>query len=1055
MKKRDFSKALAPVGCMFAILLGGGINSLYASEIAHGNNTQVEQSNLITVRGTVVDANGETVIGATVVLVEDSSKGMLTNMDGQFTLANVPANGTLRISFVGMKTIEVPVNGQSSITITLQPNTELLDEVVVIGYGTQKKVNLTGAVASIDSKKIASRPSTNVMSTLQGSVPGVTVVSRPGSTSLNIRGRGNLGSSDPLYIVDGIEVSSGFFNSLDPNLIDNVSFLKDASSAAIYGAKAAYGVVLVTTKSGKSGRLQVTYNGSVGSKSPTFLPQVVNSLEYAQLYKVAELNSGVSEANLTFTDDIIQKYRDRSDPDRYPDTNWFDITLKKQSLLTKHNLQLTGGGDLFSYMVGLGYMRNESLTPGDATDRYNVSTKTSSQLKPWLKVTTSVNLIYDDYNRTKGTVSSVNLLNTPPTQVAKHSNGQWGSVRNGKTTTGENINRNQLRNLEESGRANSSTTRLLGMLAVELKPIEDLIITNQIGYDYYDYRSMTFKNRMKGVADFLNPAAGIVPATASGTNQMEKDWRYSRKLIYDGWANYNKVFDEKHDLTAMLGIHADTYKYERIYVGRKDFASNEMDDFGGGSEKPDNQLKTQSGYEEEAVNSYFGRLGYTYDNRYLLEANFRADASSRFAKSGRWGFFPSFSAGWRINNESFMSQYNWIDELKLRASWGKNGNIKNIGLYDTYTTYSASGNIVIGGQIVPVLTEDRIGNPNLTWETTATTNIGLDFSMMRGIFSLTADYYDRVTDGILIRANDIMSETGLSSKQIPARNVGKVRNRGLELSLGHRNTINDFTYSVGANFTYNKNTILDLGDKVNQLPPDSYWIYRKGGSIGDFYMLEANGLYSTKDIEDKNVVPYGKQMPEAGMIKFVDQPDADGKLDGVINDNDRKIVGNDVPSLTYGATLDLSYKGFTLSMLGQGVSNVKVFIGEEGSQAFFDGAVPRAWHTDYWTKENQGAVYPKLFVSTHKNFKYNSAASSFWLFDASYFRIKNITLGYDLPKSALDFLNLVSARVYVAGDNLFTLRGDKRMKDFDPEIASGRGYSIGLKTITAGVSITF
>lgn len=1054
MNKKSFSKALAPVGCLLAIFLGG-ITPLNASEVASQNNTQVEQSDLITVRGTVVDTNGDTVIGATVMLVEDGSKGVLTNIDGEFTLANVPSNGTLRISFVGMKTVEVAIGGRTSIAITLEANTELLDEVVVVGYGTQKKVNLTGAVASIDSRKLGSRPAANVMSTLQGSVPGVTVISRPGSTSLNIRGRGNLGSSDPLYIVDGIEVSSGFFNSLDPNLIDNISFLKDASSAAIYGAKAAYGVVLVTTKSGKNGRLQVTYNGSVGSQSPTYLAQVVNSLEYAELYRVAETNSGVSPQNFTFTDEMIQKYRDKSDPDRYPDTNWFDITLKKQSLLTKHNLQLTGGSDIFSYMVGLGYMRDEALTPGQSTDRYNVSTKTSSQLKPWLKVTTSVNLIHDGYNRTKGTVSSVNLLNTPPTQVAKHSNGQWGSVRNGKTTTGENINRNQLRNLEESGRANSTTTRLLGLLAVEIKPIEDLVITNQIGYDYYDYRSMTFKNRMKGVEDFLNPAAGIVPATASTTNQMEKDWRYSKKLVYDGWANYNKVFNEVHDFSAMLGIHADTYEYERIYVGRKDFASDEMNDFDGGSNKPDNQLNTLGGLEEEAVNSYFGRLGYTYDNRYLFEANFRADASSRFAKKGRWGFFPSFSAGWRINNESFMEDYTWIDELKLRASWGKNGNIKNIGLYDTYSTYTASGNIVRGGQIVPVLTESRIGNPDLTWETTATTNIGIDFSMMRSLFTLTADYYNRLTDGILIRANDIMSETGLSSNQIPARNVGKVQNRGVELSLGHKNTINDFTYSFGANLTYNKNTILDLGDKVNQLPPSDYWIFRKGGSIGDFYMLEADGLYSTQDIESGNVVPYGKKMPEAGLIKLVDQPDADGKLDGVINDNDRKVVGNDVPRLTYGANLDLSYKGFTLSILGQGVSNVKVYIGEEGSQAFFDGAVPRRWHTDYWTPDNQDAVYPKLFVSTHENFKYNSTTSSFWLFDASYFRIKNITLGYDIPKSALDYLHLASARIYLAGDNLFTIRGDKRMRDFDPEIASGRGYSIGMKTITAGVSITF
>ncbi len=1011
-----------------------------------------------TVAGTVVDSNGDPVVGAT-IMEKGSSNGTVTDLDGNFTLQNVLPSATLTISFLGYKTVDLLVAGKSVVHVSMKEDVSTLDEVVAIGYGTQKKVNLTGAVASVDAQKLASRPSTNVLSTLQGAVSGVTVISRPGSTSLNIRGRGNLGASEPLYIVDGVEVTSSFFNAMDPNNIETVSFLKDASSAAIYGAKAAYGVVLVTTKSGKAGQLRISYNGLVGSQSPTYLPKTVNSVQYAEMYKQAELNSGVSPENLTFTDEIIQKYRDGSDPDLYPNTDWFDLVLKKHSLMTKHNLQLSGGSEKFNYILGLGYMRNETLTPGEGTDRYNVSTKTSLDLKPWLNITSNVSFIYDKYNRKNGNINTINMLNVPPTQVAIQSNGEWGSIRNGKTATAEQINNNQLRNLREGGRGNSNTRRLLGTVAAELRLLEGLTVTNQIGYNYTDYRGFTFLNRKAGVPNFLSPTGAIVGGTASATNQMDQDWNYSEKLIYDGWANFRRTFKSVHELTAMAGVHADTYTYKRLTVGRKDFASNDMNDFTGGSTNPNNQLVTnrQGGdfYQEETMNSYFGRLGYTYAQKYLLEANFRADASSRFAKNGRWGYFPSFSAGWRVEQEAFMKRFTWIDALKLRASWGKNGNIKNIGLYDTYSTYSASNNIILGGEVMPILTEGRIGNTDLTWETTTTLDFGLDLNVKNGLLGLTVDYYNRLTDGILIQANDIMTETGLSTSQIPARNVGKVRNSGIELTLTHANRIGDLVYNLGFNMTYNKNRIVDLGDRVDQLPPSGYWVFKKGGSIGDFYMLEANGLYSEEDINSGKYVPYGQFKPGAGMVKYVDQPTENGVGDGVINDKDRVVVGNDVPKFTYGTTLDLSYKNFTLSVLGQGVTGVKVYIDYEGSQAFFDNSVPREWQLDNWTPENPNAIYPKLFVPASTNYKYNNYQSSFWLFNAAYYRIKNITLGYNLPQSILSKLSVSSARVYVSGDNLFTIRADHRMKDFDPEIASARGYQIGLKALTFGVSLEF
>lgn len=1016
----------------------------------------------VNVQGHVTDTGNEPVIGAVVTVkgqTPQAGGGTVTDIDGKYSMQNVPSDAVLVFSSIGMEAQEIAVRGRSYINVVLKESEKQLDEIVVVGYGTQKKVNLTGAVASVNAEKLSTRPATNVMNTLQGAVPGVTIIARPGGSSLNIRGRGNLGASEPLYIVDGIEVTSGFFNAMDPNAIETISFLKDASSAAIYGAKAAYGVVLVTTKSGKDGQLKVSYNGLIGSKRPTYLPKTVNSAQYAEMYRTAELNSGVKPENLTFTDDMIQKYRDGSNPDLYPDTDWFDLVLKNHSLLTKHNLQLSGGSNKFNYILGLGYMKNETLTPGEGTDRYQVSTKTSLDLKSWLKISSNINYIYDKYKRKNGSVSTVELLRVPPTQTARQSNGEWGSIRNGKTATGEQINANQLRALRENGRGNSTTRRLVASIAAELRLMDGLTLTNQFGYNYSDFRGFSFQNRKKGVPDFLSKEKSIIGGTESNTNQMDLDWNYAEKFIYDGWANYNHTFNKVHEVTAMVGAHADSYTYKRLTVGRKDFASNDMNDFTGGSTNPNNQLITNRQnadfYLEETMNSYFGRLGYTYDQKYLLEANFRADASSRFAKHGRWGYFPSFSAGWRMEQEDFMKKLTWLNGLKLRASWGKNGNIKNIGLYDTYSTFSASGNIILGGEVVPVLSEGRIGNTDLTWETTTTFDTGFDLNIKNGLFGLTVDYYNRLTDGILIQANDIMTETGLASGQIPARNVGKVRNRGFELSMTHDNHIGDFAYSVGFNMAYNKNKIINLGDRVDQLPPSGYWIFRKGGSVGDFYMLEANGLYSEQDIRDGKFVPYGEFKPQAGMVKYVDQPTEDGKGDGVINDKDRVVVGNDVPKFTYGASLDLSYKNFTLSVQGQGVTGVKVYVDCEGSQAFFDNSVPRRWQLDNWTPENPNAIYPKLFVPANTNYKYNNYASSFWLFNAAYFRIKNITLGYDIPKELLKKIYLTSARVYMSGDNLFTIRADKRMKDFDPEIASSRGYQIGLKSLTFGVSLTF
>ncbi len=1072
-QKHTIKVSNASISEVMGMLLGGSPLSYKMIErniIITQDNGALNQQEGRNVTGVVTDEEGFPLPGVSII-VKGTTTGTISDVNGKFSL-DVPANSkALVFSFIGMETQEVKWNGRGVMNIELRTSTIGLDEVVAIGYGVKKKVNLTGSVATVDTKIIEDRPTENLLKSLQGTIPGVTIISRPGSTSINIRGRGNLKASEPLYIVDGIEVSSDFFQNIEPGAIKDISFLKDASSAAIYGSKAAYGVVLVTTKEGEKGQLKIDYNGTFGFQKPTYIPDVLNSWEYAEMYRTSELNSGSTEDGLRFSADDVEQYRLGSNPDLYPNTNWFDEVLDEQAAFTKHSLYLSGGGEKVNYIFGLGYMNDESLTPGENNERFNFSSKTKADLKDWLEVTSNINFIYKKYKREQGAAALTEFLRVPPTQVARHTNGEWGSVRNARKATAAEINANPLRTLEEDGRANTDTKHFLGTMNAVIKPFKNVRINNQVGYRYWDYRHFSFKSKKDGVPNHLNPSDGIISGTASEVNQMNMDWRYSEKLIYDGWINYDNTFEGVHGVGLMAGMHADTYTSKRLKVGRKNFGSNDMNAISGGSTDPDDQITTNKvdgnfalgdDFLEESTLSYFGRATYDYKQRYLFEVNFRADASSRFAKEGRWGFFPSSSVGWRVNEEQFLSHVNWIDNLKLRASWGQNGNINNIGLYDTYSTFASGGTGYIGGGVVPVLVEDRIANENLTWETTSTTDIGVDFMVLNGMFSVTADYYNRLTEDILIRANDIAVETGIGKESIPARNVGEVRNRGFEFAVNHNNQVGEVSYSVGFNASKNKNEIVNLGDNVNQLPPDGYFVLRKGESIGSFFMYEADGLYSTDDVANGNVVPYGKQVPEAGMVKFVDQltEDTDGDgipdaADGVINEKDRTIVANDVPDFTYGVNLDVSYKNFTLSAIGQGITGVKVYMDNEASQAFFNSSVPREWQLNNWTEENQGAHYPKLFKETDDRYKYNSIASSYWLFNASYFRVKNITLSYKIPQQLVTRAGLQKAKVYISGDNLFTIRGDQRMKDFDPERSSGRGAQIGMKTFTAGVSITF
>ncbi|WP_305733959.1 TonB-dependent receptor [uncultured Phocaeicola sp.] len=994
-------------------------------------------------KGIVKDATGETVIGASVV-VKGTTNGTITGIDGDFTLSGVPKGSTLVISFVGYVTQEIKFNGQA-LDIVLKEDSKTLDEVVVVGYGVQKKVNLTGSVTAVGPEELTTHANTNLLATVQGQVPGVTIISRPGSDpAINMRGRGNLGTSAPLFVVDGAIADAGFFSSLDPNSIESISFLKDAASSAIYGSRAAYGVVLVKTKGGKEGKVKVSYDGTVSLKFATYTPKVLGSEWYARLSNEAALNENPNTASLPYTEEAIQKFRDGSDPDMYPNTNWYDLVLDDQAVMTKHSVSISGGNKV-KYYTSLGYMYDDKFTPGSSSNRYNLISNLSSDVNDWLSWRSNINYIQNTSDTETGGIAYVNLLTIPSTYVARQSNGEWGSYEGGKPAALVNMQRNPLRQLEEGGWNKSKSENTLINLAVDIKPIKGLVLTGEMIYKAYDYKYRVYEANRPKIKDFVT---GAELNSTNTDSKMTYDWQENSRLTYNGLANYTWSNDI-HSIGVLGGISYEHYQYQKQKSYRKKFPTNGMTDINGGSSAPED-MHTEGGTNEDKLMSYFARVNYSYKDRYLFEANLRADASSRFHKDNRWGIFPSFSAGWRVNQEEFMKDIHWINNLKIRASWGQLGNINNVGQYDYFSTYEQGDNYNFEDTVVNGIIEAKPANVGLGWETVTVTNIGVDFDIFNGLLSFTGDYYDKQTKDILM-SYPSPAEVGIPSKYKVSQNIGKVSNKGIEIAITHNNRIGDFSYSIGGNITKNWNKVKDLG--VNDPMIEDPWIKKVGYAIGTFYGYRSDGLLTQEDIDNGNYITDGNSKPNAGDIKYVDL-DGDKKL----TDKDRDYIGCDVPDITYGINLSMQYKGFDLSVFGQGVSGTKVRFYQEQAWAFSDYASPREYHLKRWTVENPNpnAAYPRIYPCTSAHSTFNNKFSDFWLFDADYFRIKNITLGYTFQKNVVQSLGVEALKLYVAAENPFTIRADHRMEDFDPETASGRGENTrGTTSLSFGVNLTF
>lgn len=972
----------------------------------------VHAQTTISVKGNVI-ADGEPVIGAT-VQVKETQSGTITDIDGNFAI-NVSPKSTLVVSAIGYLKKEVQVNSRDFLQITLKADVVLLEDVVVVGYGTQKKVNLTGAVSTVSSKDIEGKPVTNLVEALQGTTAGLVIQqsnSQPGARpSINIRGLNTMNDNNPMIMIDGI---LGDIQNVNPSDIESISVLKDASSTAIYGSRASNGVILITTKKGKSGRSEVTYEGQYGIQQPTFLPNIVDSWVYAELRNEALVNSGRATA---FTPEQIAYYRNGG-----PNVNWMEEIYKNSAPQQSQNVSFSGGNDKTTFMASLGYMNQASMFKGPnyGLERYNarvnVSHKATERLTMNVTMAYARNEIKDHAYWTEWLIEQATRM--PSIYPIKDENGY---------TFPSGSNSNALARLEQGGYRKNSNDDISGTFSLEYKIWDGLAVKGMLGGQLYNNR--THENRK----------AINIPGSGDTENRMTESFSRTQNITANLMLTYNKTFG-KHTVGAMAG-----YSYEGSSDnGFNTYRLTPTSDY-------DIMVGTQtqnvgnSGWAGDwAIYSGFARLNYDYAGKYLFEANVRDDVSSKFAKGNRSAIFPSFSLGWRISEESFYeSMKEYISAAKIRASWGMVGN-NRISNYQYMSSVSVSPVYNFGSNVVNGASF-AASNANIKWETTSMFNVGVDLGFLDNKLNVTADYFVNDTRDILIN----LPVPGMFGGGSPVQNAGKVRNSGWELTANYRFKTGDFEHSLSGNISDSKNEVIDTKGVQWINGSDVNTIIKEGYPINSYYAYRWNGFFQNEEEVSKGPHLDGIT-PKPGDIRYISK-NGDGY---VKEDDDRFILTDNFPHYTYGFTYGFTWKGLDFSMFWQGVGRRNVWLRGESVEAFHnnnEGPVFE-YHIDRWTPENPNASYPRLTVGSES--ANNAAKSDFWIQDASYLRLKNAQLGYTLPQSWVNKIKIQNIRVYVSGQNLLTFTD--LIGGWDPETSDGGGriYPVS-RVISMGLNVKF
>jgi TonB-linked SusC/RagA family outer membrane protein len=973
------------------------------------------------ITGVVLDQTSQPIIGANVV-EKGTTNGTVTDVDGNFSLA-VGEQSTLTISYIGYLSKDIPIGNQSNFRITLIEDSQNLEEVVVVGYGSQKKINLTGAVEMVSSDKINWKPVGQTTMALQGVVPGVTVTQssgQPGSDggTIRVRGIGTMGTAgkDPLILVDGIETS---LNSVDPNDIESISVLKDAASSSIYGARAANGVILVTTKRSGQKKVAVHYGGYLGWQNPTNMPKQVSGLDHMLMMNEANENMGQSP---TFQESYIEEYKKNAPSDLYPDTDWQKLTLTGSGLMTNHSIDITGGNDIIQLRSSFSYLKQKGIIPNTGYDRYSL--RINSDIKVSDRLNFKVDILGREQLTYQPSAGIANIFYYMTGRIPANQEGLLSDGRYGQGWLGDN----PISFANASGRRNNKIYQAIINLMGEWSPIDDLNISLMFAPDFSNAFLKQFTNKIDtyygdGRLAYTNPVQNSL--TQQGTN--------TRKNTFRALIDYSKSI-KNHSFKVLGGFEQFSYKQEAFQGRRENFSMETYHILSLGSEI--NQQATGSASENSLL-SYFGRINYDYKQKYLLEANVRYDGSSRFAEGHKFGIFPSFSAGWRISEESFLKNNKTINNLKLRASWGQLGN-QSIGNYPYASLVDLTKNYILNETSVPGAALTDIGNPGVSWETTEMFNVGIDAAFFNKLF-ITADFYVKNTKDILLKL-PIPLTVGLVA---PYQNAGKVRNIGWEIGLTHINKVKDFDYSITMSLSDVHNKITDLKGTGPHIY--TYTIDMEGHPIGSYYGFQSDGLFQSAE----EVANHAKQFGGAvslGDIKYINQ---DGD-ESITADKDRIIIGSSIPRYTFSLNLSAAYKGFDISMFFQGVGKANSYRDGSGVWAFQTGSSALSQHYDRWTPDNPNASYPRLTF----NYPNNEQVSDYWLLNAAYLRMKNLQIGYTLPKKWLKNIFVDNLRIYASGQNIFTI--DNYLDGFDVESPSGNsGFYPMVKTFTFGIDLNF
>lgn len=989
-----------------------------------------------TVTGKVISEKDQKPISGVTVRVLNTSRGTATSKDGTFHI-RVSAGNSLEFSGIGYVGKTIKVAGSNIGTVILAEDVQSLSSVVVVGYGTQKKVNLTGSITTIDMSDKEGQPITNASNALHGA-PGVFVNlsnSQPGvdRSTIRIRGVGTLNNNDPLVLVDGVEYP---MDELNPADIANITILKDAS-AAIYGSRAANGVILVTTKAGK-GSAKVVYSYYNGIQKPTAMPDAIwDPIAYMKLKDQAELNEGKTKVD--YSDAEIAEYENgmKTDPITYPANNWFDIALENGTI-EKHDVSVSGSSDKYQYRLSLGYLNRDGVIigPNNHERKYSVGINTSVNVTKRLKVGLTLDGYYRQYTQPFYTSFWSYLMRSLPIMTDTLQDGRYGN--SWLRTPGRN-NWEHPRMIAYTGYGNKTVQRFLGSVFADYKLPFDITYHIKFGADKYDGLLQEFTPQVQTV----NPKTGAVtnwnsPSTAPRAGNTD----YSTlNLHFYNTLNWERRFAKNHNLAVMVGSSYDNFSDGSFAAAMTGYLDATLTALNAGSIR----YSTSGNSTKDVLESYFGRLNYDYKGKYLIEGTFRYDGSSRFAYGNRWGFFPAVSAGWRIDKEKFFKS-DLFNLLKLRGSMGQLGN-QAVPLYSYENAINLGRDYSFGGVLSSGAAATAYSDPNISWETTTTNNLGFDAELLDNKLSVTADIYKKHTTGILRTVNIPAQIGGLSG---PQENIGTMDNTGYEIAVSYRNNIAAFNYSVSGNVSYNKNKVVNINNQIlYNYNTNISTITEAGYPIDTYYLLDAVGIFQSD--EEVAASAFQSNSTKAGYIKY-----RDVNKDGIINGDDRVIVSGStiIPKYTYGFGLNLGYKGFSLNAYFQGVAGIKLYPTANLAFPFNNGAnATWEWATDSWTPDHKDAKLPIVTESTGSSD--NFQPSTFWLRDGSYLRLKDIQLNYELPAQWLSKVKIKGATVYVNAENWLTF---SKYKDFDPESIVNYNslyhYPM-LKTFSGGVKVTF